>query len=597
MNRMNRFPYLLFLLALVSVGLSNSYAAQDDFGLSTTIVTTSTVKKVKKNIGKLRILISTDCHASAEDASQMIQTVKNDIQGKAESEFTKIGMEGVALDENSSVENLGSASQYRLRYPQKNSQTMVYIDNCSEKHISLNGLNIDQINELNAKKIYSSALTMTYVTKDRISKLLELKQFLADVVSEFNEAYKDENGTKAGFARVYMPTFDIDDATQDALKEELNTQLDLNSQETQISVDETFFKKFTGAGFTEKYINTDENANITYSQIRPHLLEDGSVRLQKTFYFTLSYSPTNFGVNADATSKVHSKSFNIDTEMKLQESDVESYLTVINVSTKCQQTRADANKVFKAAFKKAKEAAEEVLKDVPSGLNVVRINRVQSPQEGHNDQSVARRWVMVWEDTRWLDRCTGEVVLKNQRKKYWEVAQSFKILTSSYVTYQKLKELAEQSVGEADKDDPYLARQQHPIVRPTNSPVVLKSEPWRKAVDAQLYEQALYKLTDPAGPVAKHLNSKYVKATKAYYSLGQETVNWPWGGEEDSDERLHQPPGKAYDGERLIVDDSNLDPHQETAARSYTIIWKPVHDLMTVIKARAKQDTNTSVLR
>ena len=60
-------------------------------------------------------------------------------------------------------------------------------------------------------------------------------------MSELNEAYEDENGTKAALATVYMPTFDIDDATQDTLKEELTTQLDLNSQETQISVDEAFF--------------------------------------------------------------------------------------------------------------------------------------------------------------------------------------------------------------------------------------------------------------------------------------------------------------------------------------------------------------------
>ena len=84
-----------------------------------------------------------------------------------------------------------------------------------------------------------------------------------------------------------MPTFDIDDVTQNTLKEELSTQLDLGSQETQISVDEAFFKKFTGDGFAEKYINTDENANITYSATRPYLLEDGSVRLQKTFFLPL----------------------------------------------------------------------------------------------------------------------------------------------------------------------------------------------------------------------------------------------------------------------------------------------------------------------
>ena len=44
---MSRLPYLL-LLVFSSLGLSNSYAAQDDFGLSTTVVTTSVVKKVKK---------------------------------------------------------------------------------------------------------------------------------------------------------------------------------------------------------------------------------------------------------------------------------------------------------------------------------------------------------------------------------------------------------------------------------------------------------------------------------------------------------------------------------------------------------------------
>ena len=297
--------------------------------------------------------------------------------------------------------------------------------------------------------------------------------------------------------------------------------------------------------------------------------------------------------------------------MRLEESDVESYYAVINVSTKCHPTREDANKVFKAAFNKAKEAAEEELKNVPSGLNVVRINTVQSPYEHYNDRAIARRIVVDtlpadnfsfesadtrtrWENTQWLDHCTGEIVSEGQRKKHWGAEQSFRVLTSSYAAYRRVKEMAEQSVGEVDEDSSYLARQQYPIVRPTDSPVVLKSEPWRRAVDAQLYEQALYKLTDPAGPVAEHLNSEYVKATRAYYSLGQSSFVTPQSGFAES--LSDAASSKAYDGERIVVDDSNLNLHQETAARSYTITWKPVYDLMVVIKARAaeqdEQDSN-----
>ena len=186
----NRLLCLLLLFAIMA--FPNVYANQDNFGLSTTVVTTSVVKKVQKNLGKLRVSISTSCHASAEEASQMIQTVKNDIQGKAESELTRLGVVGVALDEDSSVENPRSSNQYVLGYPERDSTVMVYTDRCSEKHTSLSGLNIDEINELNAAEVYSSNLTMTYVATEEISKLLELKQFLADVVSELNETSKDE---------------------------------------------------------------------------------------------------------------------------------------------------------------------------------------------------------------------------------------------------------------------------------------------------------------------------------------------------------------------------------------------------------------------
>ena len=98
---------------------------------------------------------------------------------KQKVKFTNLGMEGVALDGNSSVENPGSSNQYGLAYPQRNSEAMVYIDSCSERHIPLNGLSTDEINELNTKKSYSSTLTMTYVTQDKISKLLELKQIFS----------------------------------------------------------------------------------------------------------------------------------------------------------------------------------------------------------------------------------------------------------------------------------------------------------------------------------------------------------------------------------------------------------------------------------
>ena len=598
---MKRFVYLI-LSVVVPAGFSGSYAAQGDFGLSTTTVTTSVVEKVKKNLGKLQVAISTDCHSSAEDASRRIRKVKNDIHVGAKVELARLGMSGVTLDGDSSVENPRAYDRYTLEYPENDSQTMVYTNRCAEKHISLNGLGIDKINELNEEKVYFSALTMTYVAKDELSKLLGLKQFLADYVSRLNKAYRINNGRSAGSATVYMPTFGIDEATQEDLKEKLTGRLGLDSRETQISVDEAFYKKFTGAGFAEKYINVDGAAGVGYPGTRPLLLEDGSIRLQKTFSFLVSYTSTNFGTDSGAVRKVHEKTFSVDTEMKLQESDVESYVATVRVGTKCQPTRADANRVFKAAFNKAKEAVEKELKNVSSGLNAVRINAVQSPGEGYYDRPVARRLVADvsdrgvttkrWKDTRWLDDCTGEVVPEHQRKKYWRVVQDLKILTASYAVYQKVKDLVQKSVGEADEDSPYSVRQRYPEAVFAHSPVVLKSESWRKAVDAQLYEQALYKLTDPAGSVARYLNSEYVKADKAYYEL-RATDGFYGLGNGGSHERRPEP-GKGYDGERIIVNESNLDSHREAAAKSYTIIWRPVHDLMTIIKARAAADSGSA---
>ena len=567
-----------------------------------TEVTTSLVKKIEKNLGMLRVGVQTSCQDSAKEAKTAVLAVKAALVAAAESELTKLGVEGVELDEPSGKINERSNGKYSLRYPDKDATLMAYVSSCSDEQVKLEGLSTKDRKAIEAEKTYAASVYLTFVSKNKIAKLLELKQELADVASDINESEKASKASKAVEAFVSLPTFGIDEATQKSLKAELSSKLGLDSQETEISVDEAFLKKYTGAGFAEKYININEDARLTYSQTYPELLDDGKVQLNKSFYFTVSYRPSNLGNDDEAVPGVQSKGFTVPAEIKLEESDVENYVAAIDVSTQCHESRESANEAFKSAFNEAKDLAEKKIAKVNG---VVRFDRVRSPYEGNNDQVVGRRPIndqnsrQKWESTQWLDLCSGEVTDKENRKTYWSASQSFQVLTNNYAVYQEVKKLAEESAEKPASDVSYIERKRIPSVYAHNLQVILKSENWRKAVNADLYEQALYKLTDPEGEVAKHLSSPYILATEAYYSLGQRPASnrgFERARSIGGDESLESAPAKSYDGERIIVDDSNLSPHTETAAKSYTITWRPEVDLIGLIQARGDEYTTQKTL-
>ena len=595
----------LFGVAVLAASVATtSFADESKFGLSKTLVTTSLVKKIDKNVGLLRVSLSTSCHDSKADAKHSLLDAKVELVAAAEQELARLKVEGVVLDEQSEKVSEYPNAKYSLRYPTQESTVMAFIEQCTNKQYSLRDLSIEEMNKMKEEDTYGASLALTFVSKSQIAKLMELKQFLADVISEQNKAEKASKLSKAVTAQVSNPSFVIDEETQAQLKEELSSKLGLESQETQISVDEAFLKRYTGKGFAEKYVNTNDDAQLSYTSTYPQLQEeDGKVKLQKDFFFTVSYLPSNLGSDKAAKPGVQKKDFSIATEMKLEESDVESYRASIRVQTRCHSSREAANQAFKSAFNKAKAAAEAVLSESKGKpeANVVRFAGVSSPTESYDDAVVGRRPRVEkdskrtrWDSNLWLDNCSGSVTGQELRKKYWSASQSFEVLTDKFATYQEVKKLAKESVGAPAVKASYLEKNRYPVVVSRNQDVVLKDENWRKAVDAELYEQALYKLTDPQGEVAKHLSSPYIQASVAYYSLGVESSSHFFDGRESfarSGDRMEAAPAKSYDGGRIIVDDSNLAPHVERAAKSYTITWRPEADLTELIEARAKMQS------
>ena len=128
---------------LLVVGLfagSEGVYASESYGKSTTIVTTSVVKKIKKNLGKLTLQIYSSCYDSQKEADTAVEALKIEIDNKAQAEWKTFGMGQLSFASGSETVYPSSPHRYYLSYPDDNSTSSAFIDNCSDKVIALGDL-------------------------------------------------------------------------------------------------------------------------------------------------------------------------------------------------------------------------------------------------------------------------------------------------------------------------------------------------------------------------------------------------------------------------------------------------------------------------
>lgn len=647
---MKQFKQFLFSASIVTVMFAtNSLAIAAEFGESTTLVQTSLTKKIQKNLGTMSISISTGCHQTQESAEGLINNIKKTLLAKAKKRLSELKVSTVELGKKSDEINSRGYTKYSLVYPDERATRKAYVNNCDKSDVVRSrGLSLAEKKEILAEKNWNASLTISIEATQNLSSLKNLGTFMHEC-ADFENKKRGETTN----VRVSSPSFRVDSETQKKVIAELEGALALKSerinedkadaQETAHSVDEAFYRKWTGKGLAKKTISVYPRPNghrLSYENYAPRLEYDkegeatGNVILSRNFNFNVSYRPKNLGMDPNAKIDVQDDDFPISVEKTLPEAKVDAYIAQITVKADCQPSARAANEVLIEAFNKAKGEADTLLgalkgskngevkfnpemrKSKSVQANEVGRKRITEEREefakdqrgqylkdkdGNNYKVIKtyQRWVPdVYEDT-----CTGaEVTDYKNLMEHHTASQTFRVETNDFATYSAVKTETKKAVGVVAASAKQYEKKRYPQILPPREDVRLVSKLWREVVDVETYEMALDQLSDPKGEVAQFLTSEFVQASEAYYNLqhrrpqqsnihdGMMLESAGLGGAPQV-----KSAAKAYSKDSLDIDDSNIDEHEEKAVTEYFIVWSPESDLMKVIENRAKEEVEAPV--
>ncbi len=604
----------ILLATAVSFGQSND----PKYGLSASEITLSDVQKVKKNTGVVRVSFSTNCHDSEEEALSAVQAAQSLVLSQFEKEAASYVSQNLLVEANVVIEGrdnelkpLGT-DKYTLLYPRDNELVKSRYEYCYQKTALQNDWSLNAIAEVrNAKtyELYSSvSITINSESTNELALLSAIKQNVFDYFSEY------ESDFKAVKINVQNPRFDLDEESKKSISKSVINDLDINSQANKYTVERDFISKYGNVSpdlafavdIVEPSTGVNNNTYLEYQDVYPQLQENGEVKLQTNSVFNVSYVSTNNGTDKSADIPIRSRNFNFESSVTLPEADVESYQASVGVGVECYESSEEANFAFKQALNKATAEIRNILES-NIGDNRLEIETSNSPSQYNSFyEDINKRIVQRTTNgnqnnyttpSTWWSSCSGEKfsdTTKDNLPKLYKVSQTFQVYTNKFETFQKVKDYLEANkkvIEAVTLESNKLAS----VVSGGNS-VSLKEESWRNAVNASLYEDALYQLTEPDGDVAKYLTD--VKAFSAYYELstGQqisplESMSFVAAPQSASCDDCDQ--DRSYDGNRVNISGDDLALAELVTQKGYTVISRPAVDLLTLIEGRKAALSNT----
>jgi|GEM_PF-4398410 len=436
-----------FIGVIFLLGVSQGLAESSLFGFATTSVTTSIDKKIKKNLGKLWITLTSTCQQSEDNAMLKLAEVESYVTETLTEAANHKGIQSLTVNDKLSKDPEPLRNKlFTLKYPDPEAPVdMAFFNGCTQETIGLvkDTPQDDRLKMLN-DTVFGASKVIVFQAKDKISELANIKQDLHKLFTKYSE---DNSDSSVALGEL---KFSIDEETQKKVDEELLSQLNLDSQITQINVDEEFHKEFAkNNGFKRTFVKPEQYANRSFnSSAQRYLQDDGTVLLKKRFYFTVQYQPTNLKNPDEETSFVDSESFDFDIEETLNESNVEAYVSVISVGASCQPSSDEALAVVGDDYVRAKNEIEKSFAAVSSAKNNIFVDKLYSPIEEFRLEAVGHKLTSGpsganYEPSHWMDLCTGDLHDdKEEAKTHWRVTQSFKVHTSSYEAFKKVDQLA-----------------------------------------------------------------------------------------------------------------------------------------------------------